>query len=81
MCGMLDQAAADRNDEAQGGHVRLSNTVPETGEEALAFPADSLFRKAYYYCTPRGQHPRSVGKWLSRSVDRLAQYDSYAMTT
>lgn len=67
--GVLNQAGAGRNDEARGRPARPSNTVPETEEEALAYPAHSLFREAYYYRTPRGQHPRSVGKLLSRSAE------------
>jgi len=32
-----------------------------------------------YYRTPRAQHPRSANKSVARSVDLIAQYDSYAM--
>ena len=39
-----------------------------------------MFHEAYdYYRTPRGKHPRSANRWLFRSIDRLAQYDSYAL--
>jgi fermentation-respiration switch protein FrsA (DUF1100 family) len=31
------------------------------------------------YCTPRGYHPRANQGWVLRSVDLIAQYDSYAM--
>jgi fermentation-respiration switch protein FrsA (DUF1100 family) len=38
-----------------------------------------MMREGYeYYRTPRGQHPRSANWWLFRSIDPLAQYDSYA---
>ena len=75
---MLDEAAADRNREAQGYAARAVQLVPPTEEYAANFPVGSMFHEAYsYYCTPRGQHPRSVGKWVPRSMDRIAQYDSY----
>jgi fermentation-respiration switch protein FrsA (DUF1100 family) len=78
--GMLDEAAADRTNEARGEPPRLTQLVPATPEEAAHFPEGSMFREAYdYYRTPRAEHPRSVNKWIARSVDRFAQYDSYAL--
>jgi len=77
--GMLDQAAADRTNEAHGVSPHVGQLVPATPEEAKAFPPKTMFHEAYdYYRTPRGEHPRSANRWLLRSIDRLAQYDSYA---
>jgi fermentation-respiration switch protein FrsA (DUF1100 family) len=76
----LDEAAIDRTNEARGEPVRWTQVVPATEEQAGAFPPKSLFREAfYYYRTPRGEHPRSANKWVARSVDQIAQYDSYAL--
>ena len=32
-----------------------------------------------FYCTPVGHHPRAVQPWPVRSLDLLAQYDSFAL--
>jgi len=77
---MLKEAAADRNNEARGYAARKVALVPTTEEAAGKFPPNSMFHEAYsYYCTPRGQHPRSVGQWVPRSIDRLSQYDSFEL--
>ena len=74
----LDQAAVDRSDEAKGQPARVIPLVPETKEQSEAFPPRSLFREAWeYYRTPRAQHPRSVNRWVARSVDKIAQFDAY----
>jgi len=77
--GMLDQAAVDRTNEAHGVPSHVEQLVPATPEQANAFPPKTMFYEAYdYYRTPRGEHPRSANQWLVRSIDRLAQYDSFA---
>ncbi|TCG02421.1 hypothetical protein BZM26_00890 [Paraburkholderia strydomiana] len=76
----LDEAAVDRTNEAKGEPVRMSQIVPATPEQAEHFPPKSMFREAYdYYCTPRAQHPRAANRWVARSVDKIAQYDSYVL--
>ncbi|MBB5406415.1 hypothetical protein HDG34_000330 [Paraburkholderia sp. HC6.4b] len=76
----LDEAAVDRTNEAKGEPVRMAQIVPATDEQAKFFPEKSMFREAYdYYRTPRGQHPHSTNQWVARSVDKIAQYDSYAL--
>jgi len=76
----LDQAATDRTNEAAGQPARVVQVVPATPEQASQFPEKSMYREAYdYYRTPRAEHPRSANKWVARSVDKIAQYDSYEL--
>ncbi|QQC87128.1 alpha/beta hydrolase [Streptomyces alfalfae] len=76
---MLDQASAARTAEAQGAAPELVAWIPDDAEELLE-TATRQFRETFeYYCTPRGHHARAVQGWVLRSVDQLAQYDSYAM--
>lgn len=76
----LDEAAVDHTNEARGESARVVQVVPATEEQASAFPPKNLFREAYcYYRTLRGEHLRSANEWVARSVDRNAQYDSYAL--
>jgi fermentation-respiration switch protein FrsA (DUF1100 family) len=77
---MLSQAGVDRNAEGSGEQPRVENIIPGTEEEALKLLPDSTFREEYYYYrTPRAQHPRAPMTWVPRSVDRIAQYESYAL--
>ncbi|MFL4910154.1 alpha/beta hydrolase [Streptomyces sp. MMS24-I2-30] len=76
---MLDRAGALRTAEARGAAPQLEAWIPDHAEELLE-TATRQFRETFeYYCTPRGHHPRAVQGWVLRSVDQLAQYDSYAM--
>ncbi|MEW2128927.1 alpha/beta hydrolase [Streptomyces sp. NPDC005435] len=74
---MLDQAGALRTAEARGEAPTMQNWVPES-QEGLA--EGTLWREgSEYYYTPRGHHERSNTGWVLRSIDQLAQYDSYAL--
>ncbi|MEW2404055.1 alpha/beta hydrolase [Streptomyces sp. NPDC046862] len=76
---LLDQAGAARTAEARGADPELVAWIPDNAEELLE-TATRQFRETFeFYCTPRGYHPRAVQGWMLRSVDQLAQYDSYAM--
>lgn len=76
---MLDQAGALRTAEARGAAPHLEAWIPDNAEEMLP-TATRQFRETFeFYCTPRGYHPSAVQGWVLRSVDQLAQYDSYAM--
>ncbi|MFF4749189.1 alpha/beta hydrolase [Streptomyces sp. NPDC002514] len=76
---MLDRSGALRTAEARGAAPQLEAWIPDHAEELLE-TATRQFRETFeYYCTPRGHHPRAVQGWVLRSVDQLAQYDSYAM--
>ncbi|MGW7693638.1 alpha/beta hydrolase [Streptomyces asiaticus] len=76
---MLDQAGALRTAEAHGAAPRLEAWIPDNAEELLE-TATRQFRETYeFYRTPRGYHPRAVQGWVLRSIDLIAQYDSYAM--
>ncbi|MEU1201547.1 alpha/beta hydrolase [Streptomyces sp. NPDC005813] len=74
---MLDQAGALRTAEANGEAPTMQNWVPESQE---GLEEGSLWREgSEYYYTQRGHHCRSNTGWVLRSIDQLAQYDSYAM--
>ncbi|MFJ3661994.1 alpha/beta hydrolase [Streptomyces sp. NPDC090119] len=74
---MLDRAGELRTAEARGEAPAMENWVPESRE---GLPEGSLWREgSEYYYTPRGHHERSNTGWVLRSIDQLAQYDSYAM--
>jgi hypothetical protein len=76
---MLDQAGAARTAEARGANPQLAAWIPENAEELLETETRQFRETFEFYCTPRGYHPRAVQGWVLRSVDQLAQYDSYAM--
>ncbi|MET7511169.1 alpha/beta hydrolase [Streptomyces albidoflavus] len=77
LTAMLDQAGELRTAEAQGaGVLTVLNWVPESPE---GLEPRTLFSDAHdYYKTPRAQHPRSTNEWPLRSIDKIAQYDSFA---
>ncbi|HEX2314806.1 MAG TPA: alpha/beta hydrolase, partial [Thermomonospora sp.] len=75
---MLDQAGELRTAEARGEAPRTERWAPESAEGLEDAP--TLFREAQdYYRTPRGGHRNSTNQWVLRSIDQIAQYDSYAM--
>ncbi|MFC9736276.1 alpha/beta hydrolase [Streptomyces roseolus] len=75
---MLDQAGALRTAEAKGQTPATLNWAPESPEGLDEAPV--LYREAQdYYRTPRGGHCNSTNEWVLRSIDQIAQYDSYAM--
>lgn len=78
--GMLAEVGRLRTREAMGEAPALEKIVPDTLAEAQGLPA--AYREATeYFRTPRGQHPRSVNRFVLRSVEHLAQYDSYALNS
>ncbi|MEV0696861.1 alpha/beta hydrolase [Saccharopolyspora sp. NPDC050389] len=75
---MLDQAGALRTAEARGEAPAVQNWAPESPEGLENAP--TLYREAQdYYRTSRGGHCNSTNEWPLRSIDQIAQYDSYAM--
>ncbi|MFI8947297.1 alpha/beta hydrolase [Streptomyces sp. NPDC053750] len=79
LTALLDRAAAARTAEARGAAPELVAWIPDNAEELLE-TATRQFRETFeFYRTARGHHPRAVQGWVLRSVDQLAQYDSYAM--
>jgi fermentation-respiration switch protein FrsA (DUF1100 family) len=74
--GMLDAAAAARAAEVRGEGVQTFPLFPATAEEARAL-GQHTFEGFEYYCTPRGQHPRSVKALPWTSVDHMAFFDAF----
>jgi fermentation-respiration switch protein FrsA (DUF1100 family) len=73
---MLDAAGAARTAEARGQGVGYFPIFPESEEKARA--ADQYtFEGFEYYCTARGQHPRSAKRFTWSSVDRIASFDGF----
>lgn len=66
---VLALSAAARTAEARGEGVQLQEWITDA--------VDDETRE--FYCTPVGYHPRAVQPWPVRSLDRLAQYDSFAL--
>ncbi|KAN0106199.1 alpha/beta-hydrolase [Hyaloscypha variabilis] len=61
--------------EAKGENPHLSHIVPTT-KPGAEFP--DLYKEGFdYYCTPRGQHKNSTNWFVTRSIDLIANYDSY----
>ncbi|MCD0451555.1 alpha/beta hydrolase [Actinocorallia sp. API 0066] len=78
LAGMLDEAGRDRTAEALGAEPRLAHVVPETDADAEGAP--DLYREGHdYYRTPRAENPHAPNWFVARSVDQIAQYDSYAL--
>jgi fermentation-respiration switch protein FrsA (DUF1100 family) len=76
---MLDQAGAARTAEARGANPQLMPWIPDNADELLETETRQFRETFEFYRTPRGYHPRAVQGWVLRSIDQLAQYDSYAM--
>lgn len=76
---LLDQAGAARTEEARGAAPQLVAWIPDNAKELLETETRQFRETFEFYRTPRGYHPRAVRGWVLRSVDQLAQYDSYAM--
>ncbi|NMO56844.1 alpha/beta hydrolase [Actinoplanes sp. TBRC 11911] len=74
---MLDAAAAARTAEARGEGVGTFPIFPDTAEEARALGGQHGFEGFEYYCTDRGQHPRSAKKFTWSSIDRIAAFDPF----
>lgn len=75
LLGMLDAAAAARTAEGRGEGVGVFPLFP-TEEDARA-GGKHLFEGWEYYCSPRGQHPRSAKFFTWSSVDRIASFDAF----
>lgn len=74
--GMLDAAAADRTAEARGKEAGVFPIFPGREEQARAM-GQHVFEGWEYYCTDRGQHPRSARYLTWNSVDRIAAFDAF----
>ncbi|MFB7286719.1 alpha/beta hydrolase [Actinacidiphila glaucinigra] len=75
----LSASAAARSEEARGQEPRVDDILPTTRQEAESGGYPHLMREGFdYYRTERGHHPRSTNLFVTRSLDLLAQYDSYA---
>lgn len=72
---MLAEAGRLRSEEAAGKEPKLSSPLPESVDDSTPAAMREFFE---YYRTPRARHPRSTGYYVQRSLDQLAQYDSYA---
>jgi hypothetical protein len=73
----LEQAGKLRIEEAKGGKPNNTAILPPTPKEVPDTAAFMWKDAAYYYKTARRQHPRCPNAWLTRSVDLMANYDSY----
>ncbi|APR88604.1 hypothetical protein A7982_13953 [Minicystis rosea] len=74
--GMLAAAAAARSAEARGEGMGSFPIFPDTEEKARA-GGEYAFEGWDYYCTDRGQHPRSAKTFTWNSVDRIAAFDAF----
>ncbi|MFT3775853.1 MAG: alpha/beta hydrolase [Minicystis sp.] len=74
--GLLAAAAAARSAEARGEGMGSFPIFPDTEEQARAAGAYA-FEGWEYYCTDRGQHPRSARRFTWNSADRIAAFDAF----
>ncbi|MEV6770335.1 alpha/beta hydrolase [Nocardia sp. NPDC051030] len=76
--GMLDAAAHARTVAARGEKPDTLPLFPETIEQARELGGEYGAEGFEYYCTPRGQHPRSAKAFDWTSIDKLAAFDAFA---
>lgn len=73
----LEAVAQQRTAEARGAEPIYAPFVPETLEEIDENTPD-LLREGYdYYRTSRGAHPRSKGRFLLTSMDRMFAFSAF----
>jgi fermentation-respiration switch protein FrsA (DUF1100 family) len=75
--GMLRAAAAARTAEAAGEGAQTFPLFPSTAEEAFTRGGEYGREGFEYYCTPRGEHPRSAKQLPWISVDRMTFFDAF----
>jgi fermentation-respiration switch protein FrsA (DUF1100 family) len=74
----LGEASKERTSEGKGENPHLERIVPNTPAE-IPNGIPTLYKEGTdYYRTARAQHPNSVNWYISRSIDMLATYSSYA---
>lgn len=76
--GMLDASALARTVAARGEKPDTLPLFPETIEQARELGGEYGAEGFEYYCTPRGQHPRSAKAFDWTSIDKLAMFDAFA---
>ena len=74
---MLAAAAAARSAEAHGADMQTFPLFPRTPQEAFARGGEYGREGFEYYCTDRGQHPRSTKLLPWSSIDRMAVFDAF----
>ncbi|MEV0685541.1 alpha/beta hydrolase [Nocardia sp. NPDC050378] len=72
---LVAQAGAARIAEATGEEIPMVPVLPDSVDDSTPPSVAEFFD---YYRTPRGQHPRSIGKYVLRSADQLDQFDAFA---
>jgi fermentation-respiration switch protein FrsA (DUF1100 family) len=73
----LEMVAQQRTAETRGAEPVYAPFVPETLQEVDANTPD-LLREGYdYYRTPRGRHPRSKGRFLLTSMDKMYAFSAF----
>jgi fermentation-respiration switch protein FrsA (DUF1100 family) len=68
--------AADRPAVANGEASSLLPLFPDNAEEAKAM-GQHVYEGWEYYCTDRGQHPRSAKAFTLSSIDKIANFDAF----
>lgn len=74
---LLDHAAVARSARARGEDPGSMPLFPATIEEARAL-GEYAGEGFEYYCTARGQHPRSAKVLDWTSIDKLATFDAFS---
>lgn len=75
---LLDQAANARAARARGEDVDGMRLFPDTIEQSRAHGGQYGAEGFEYYCTSRGQHPRSAKALDWASIERIAAFDAYS---
>jgi fermentation-respiration switch protein FrsA (DUF1100 family) len=73
----LEAVAAQRTAEANGADPVYAPFVPEKLEDIDEHTPDMLREGYDYYRTPRGQHPRSKGRFLFTGMDRMFAFSAF----
>ena len=74
---LLESATVARTAEAGGEGTQRFRSFPDTAEEALAHGGQYGLEGFEYYCTPRGEHLRSMKLMAWSSIDRMTFFDPF----
>ncbi|MBQ7456799.1 MAG: alpha/beta hydrolase [Desulfovibrio sp.] len=74
----MREVAEERTKRARGAmEVTYSTYCPASLEECTEQTPVILREACEYYCTPRGEYPTAVNKYLTVSKDKLAAFDPF----